>query len=84
MNHQNRGRLTVDQNGNWRHYSPVLPRGSTPLGTVSDKDFGTGALVRIDATGLYAQVNAGIVRSLIQRKVEAALRDAQDKDIQDG
>jgi hypothetical protein len=73
MTHSNRGRLTVDANGNWRLYTNAIPANSTPLGTVT-RDIGdTGALVRMDKTGVYVQVNAGTIRSLDGRKVAAAL-----------
>ena len=73
MTHSNRGRLTVDPNGNWRLYTNAIPANSTPLGTVT-RDIGdTGALVRMDKTGVYVQVNAGTIRSLDGRKVAAAL-----------
>jgi hypothetical protein len=76
MTHNNRGRLTVDANGNWRLYTNAIPANSTPLGTVT-RDIGdTGALVRMDATGLYVQINAGAIRSLDGRKVAAALGTA--------
>ena len=76
MTHSNRGRLTVDPNGNWRLYTNTSPANATPIGTVT-RDIGdTGALVRIDATGAYVQVNAGAVRSLDGRKVAAALGTA--------
>lgn len=73
MTHSNRGRLTVDANGNWRIYTNTLPENATPVGTVSRGDGDTGALVRIESTGAYVQVNAGAVRSLDGRKVAAAL-----------
>ena len=76
MTHTNRGRLTVDTNGNWRLYTNTLPTNSTPLGTVTRDEFDTGALVRIDSTGLYVQVNAGAMRSLDGRRVAAALGTA--------
>ena len=73
MTHSNRGRHTVDANGNWRLYTNAIPANSTPLGTVT-RDIGdTGALVRMDKTGVYVQVNAGTIRSLDGRKVAAAL-----------
>lgn len=73
MTHSNRGRLTVNTGGNWRLYTNTIPANSTPLGTVT-RDMGdTGALVRINATGVYVQVNAGAIRSLDGRKVAAAL-----------
>lgn len=74
-NHPNRGHLTVDINGKWRLYTDSLPVGWTPLGTVTRDAYGTGALVRIESSGLYVQINAGTVRSLDQRKVLAALNN---------
>ena len=74
MAHENRGRITVNPAGAWKLYANTLPAGSTPLGTVTRDGIDTGALVRFDATGLYAQINAGAVRNLDRRKVEAALQ----------
>lgn len=76
MNHSNRGRVTVDVNGNWRLYTNTIPANSTPLGTVTRDESDTGALVRISETGVYVQVNAGTIRSLDGRKVAAALGTA--------
>lgn len=76
MTHNNRGRLTVDVNGNWRLYTNTIPANSTALGTVTRDEGDTGALVRINATGVYVQVNAGAIRSLDGRKVAAALGTA--------
>lgn len=73
MTHDHRGRLTVDPDGDWRLYTNTLPPGCTPLGTVTRGGGDTGALVRVDRTGLYVQVNAGVVRNLDGRKVAAAL-----------
>lgn len=73
MTHSNRGRLTVDLNGNWRLYTNTTPANATPLGTVTRDESDTGALVRMDKTGMYVQVNAGTIRSLDGRKVAAAL-----------
>lgn len=76
MTHNNRGRLTVDPNGNWRIYTNTIPANATPIGTVT-RDIGdTGALARMNATGAYVQVNAGAIRSLDGRKVAAALGTA--------
>lgn len=75
MTHNNRGRLTVDKDGKWALYSSTLPAGYTPLGTVTRDAYGTGALVRIESSGLYVQINAGAIRSLDQRKVSAALNN---------
>ena len=73
MNHSNRCRITVDVSGNWRLYTNTIPANSTPIGTVTRDESDTGALIRIEATGLYAQVNAGAIRNLDGRKVAAAL-----------
>ena len=73
MTHENRGRLTVNTDGNWRLYSNTIPANSIAIGTVTRAIGDTGALVKIEATGLYVQVNAGVVRSLNQRKVKSEL-----------
>lgn len=75
MTHTNRGRLAVDTSGNWRLYTNTMPANSTPLGTVT-RSGDTGALVRIETTGAYVQVNVGAIRSLESRKVAAALAEA--------
>ena len=71
MVHQNRGRLTVDTDGNWRLYTNSVPGGCTVLGTVT-RDGETGALVVTEA-GIYSMLNARVYRGLDQRKVKAAL-----------
>lgn len=76
MTHNNRGRLTVDLNGNWRLYTNTTPANATPLGTVTRDECDTGALVRMDKTGKYVQVNAGTIRRLDGRKVAAAIGTA--------
>ena len=76
MTHNNRGRLAVDLGGKWRLYTNTIPENSTPLGTVTRDGYDTGALVRIDATGMYVQVNAGAIRNLDGRKVLSALGTA--------
>lgn len=77
MTHDNRGRLAVDLGGKWRLYTNTLPAHSRALGTVTRDGCDTGALVLIDATGLYVQVNAGAVRSLPQIKVLGALDEVR-------
>ena len=76
MTHDNRGRLTVNTDGNWRIYTNTLPMNSTPLGTVTRDESDTGALVRIDETGAYVQVNDGVLRNLDGRKIAASLGTA--------
>ena len=71
--HPNRGRLTVNTDGNWRLYTNTIPANSTPIGTVTRDGIETGALVRMEATGAYVQINAGVLRTLDGRKVSAAL-----------
>ncbi len=73
MNHDNRSRITVDTNGNWKLYSNTLPHGAEAIGTVTRGIGDTGALIRYTASGQYAQLNAGAIRTLDGRKVAAAL-----------
>lgn len=73
MTHENRSRITVDLAGAWQHYSPVLPVGYVAHGTVQRGTGETGALVLSERTGIYLQANAGVMRSLDQSKVKAAL-----------
>ena len=77
MTHNNRGRLAVDLGGKWRLYTNTLPANSRALGTVTSEGYDTGALVLIEATGLYVQVNAGSIRSLPKSKVAAALAEVR-------
>lgn len=72
MNHDNRGRLTVDLGGNWRFYANQLPATGKVLGLVT-KDGMTGALVYIERTGVYVRLNAGASVALPQAKVQAAI-----------
>jgi len=65
--------MQINKDGNWRLYTNTIPANATALGTVTRDEGDTGALVRIDATGSYVQVNAGAIRSLDGRKVAAAL-----------
>lgn len=53
-------------------YTDTRQVNSTPLGTVTWDEYDTGALVRIEATGIYGQVKAGAIRRLDRRKVAAA------------
>lgn len=76
MNHDNRGALIVDADGRWQLYTSTVPAGTEVLGTVTRGSGETGALVRFEATGQYAQIIAGAVRSLDGRKVAAALGKA--------
>mgnify|MGYP003594287507 CR=1 FL=1 len=66
--------IKVNAAGNWRMYwgpSP-LPLNSRVLGTVTRDGFDTGALILVEATGLYVQGNAGAIRSLPQRAIQSA------------
>ena len=65
--------LKVDLCGNWMMYTNRLPANSVALGTVTRDKTDAGALVRIEATGAYVQINASVIRSLDGRKVAAAL-----------
>ena len=78
MNHDNRGRLTVDLGGNWRLYATHLPATGKALGLVTNCGM-TGALVFIERTGIYVRVNVGAAVSLPQIKVQAAIASANSK-----
>lgn len=77
MTHNNRGRITVDLGGKWRIYTNTIPLNSRAIGTITRDGYDTGALVIINETGLYVQVNAGCLRNLPQAKVEAVLAQAR-------
>lgn len=64
---------SIDPNGPWKLYTTHLPAGSTAHGTITRAEGDTGALVQC-RTGIYAQVNAGVIRTLNQRAVYKALR----------
>ena len=75
MTHENRGRLTVNIDGNWRLYTNTIPSDADALGTVTQVEGDAGALVKLPS-GLYVQINAGTMRNLDGRKVAAALGTA--------
>lgn len=77
MTHNNRGRLSVKLGGDWRLYSATLPAGSVVLGTISRGRFDVGALLQMSGSGLYVQLNIGVIRTLDQRKVAAAIESAR-------
>lgn len=67
----NRDRITVTPGGPWRLYTHPLA-GWEMLGTVQ-RGMDIGAIGRSPA-GVLAQINAGAVRALNQRKALAALQ----------
>lgn len=67
----NRGRYTVIIDGPWRLYTNICPPGWTMIGTIQ-RDLEIGAL-GLSPAGVYAQINAGAILSLDQRKVLACL-----------
>lgn len=75
MTHTNRGRLTVNIDGKWRIYTNTIPGDAEALGTVTQGEGDTGALVKLPS-GLYVQINDGTMRNLDGRKVAAALGTA--------
>lgn len=64
-------RYTVTLGAGWRLYAPVLPTGAEAIGVIHRGRGDTGALVLTPA-GLYAQANAGALRSLDQRAADSA------------
>lgn len=77
MAHDNRGRITIEQPGKPRLYQLADIPGWEVIGTVT-RAGDTGALVRNLNTGIYAQANAGAIRTLDQRKVLATLQASTD------
>lgn len=73
MGHENRSRVTVDQNGDWRMYTKTLPANAEPLGVVMRGVGNAGALVLMENGTYYAQVNDGVVIRLDARKISSAL-----------
>lgn len=67
----NRGRYTITIDGPWRLYTTTQPKGWTMIGTIQ-RGLEIGAL-GLSPAGLYAQINAGAIRALDQRKVTASL-----------
>lgn len=76
MSRAHRGRITVEVPGKPGLYQTAPLPGWEVIGTVTDAE-GTGALLRNERTGIYCRANAGAIRSLPQRKVQAALDAAQ-------
>ena len=72
-----RDRLTITLGGAWRLYQHQAPHGWHMLGTVQS-GMEIGALAE-SPVGLLAQLNAGAVRALDQRKARAALAAAQQQ-----
>ena len=70
-------RLTIRLEAAWRLYTRALP-GWEMLGTVERGEGDVGALAR-SPQGIYQQANAGVCRSLDQRKVKAALAATETK-----
>jgi hypothetical protein len=65
--------ITVNTDGKWNLYTNTLPENSVVLGTVTRNGYDTGALVRMNGTGAYVQVNAGAIRSLNKIAVAKAI-----------
>lgn len=78
MSRAHRSRIAVDVPGTPALYQPGPLSGWQVIGTVTDAE-GVGALVRNVRTGIYCRANAGAVRSLPQKKVEAALAAEQTR-----
>lgn len=70
MGRLNRNRITIHIGGPWHIYTHALA-GWDMIGTV-DRGGDIGGLAR-SRIGIYAQVNAGAIRSLDQRKTQAAI-----------
>ena len=73
MSHDNRSRISVDIPGKPNIYQPFTMPGWEVIGTVRRGDGDVGALLKNQHTGIFVQANAGVIKSLDQRKAEAAL-----------
>ncbi len=73
MTHPNRI-ITINLTGDWRLYTSDLPASGRPIGTITYKD-DVGALVLVENSQNYIQVNNGVARSLPQQKVRAILSE---------
>lgn len=62
---------TVQLGKGWRLYAQTLPAGAQALGTITRERGEVGALI-LTTAGVYAQANAGAIKSLDQRQVDAA------------
>lgn len=82
MNIQHRGYLIIEPTGGLFFQPTPLP-GWITCG-VAETANGRGALVYNRRTGIYCQANAGVLRSLPQRKVIAALAAAEPAQRIDG
>ena len=72
-------KITINTTGKWQLYwgpSP-LPQHSKAIGTVTRDGYDTGALILIEATGIYVQGNAASIRSLPQRDIIIGLHMAE-------
>lgn len=68
--------ITITLGARWWVYTATIPRGSRALGIVTRDGYDTGALVQMPS-GIYVQVSAGVVRSLPQEEVAAAVSAAR-------
>ncbi len=75
----NRSRLTVALGGGWRLYQAACPPGMTMLGTITRGTSDTGALAVVERTQQLVQLGAGGMRTLDQRKAQAALEEARGR-----
>jgi post-segregation antitoxin (ccd killing protein) len=75
----NRARIQIDQPGKPGLFQHQELQGWEVLGPVTRGTSDTGALVRNISTGSYAQANNGVIRTLDQRKVRAAIAPAAKK-----
>lgn len=70
--------ITIDRNGGWQMYTNTIPAGGKVLGTVTRGGVDTGALVLIEKTRLYVQINASAARNLPQAAVRALVEGVDD------
>jgi hypothetical protein len=58
-------------------FSATIPATAEYVAVCKSEQHGTGLLVYFPQTGIYSQINAGVVQSLDQEEVKKALSDAK-------
>lgn len=76
MTNQNKCSYEVNIAGPWRLYTIICPPGWRMMGTI-EREWELPGALGLSPVGLYAQINAGVIRSLNQRAVTTALQSKE-------
>ena len=71
--------MKVVIDANWKRYTNTVPKNFEAVGTITDDDGDSGALVVINrgSIPMYWQLNAGVLKGLPQHEVKAAVELAK-------